>query len=467
MAGSLFEENPGTFSLSLSQLTGRIGQMVNSHPELTGVWVRAELSDVRVNGGHCYMELVEKNPQGQTVAKLKATIWAQLFARIRQQFLYETGMEITTGMKVLLQGNANHHSLYGLSFNVTRIDPSFSLGDIEKNRREILERLAREGIINRNKQQYLCPVPQRIAVISAAGAAGYGDFINQLNGNAQGFVFYPCLVPAVMQGDRVAESVCRALDFIEQRIDAWDCVAIVRGGGATTDLIGFDNYMLARRVAEFVLPVIVGIGHERDRTVLDEIAHTRVKTPTAAAAFFVQKAAEAYEKVLGSVNFISRYATASINGEKTRLAHLTATIPALANARIANARMALDRELARIPVMVDAKISQNRVRLDNFAASLQSSAKIILENNRREQQRISENLITASQRILEKEKLQLDSKLSLINILSPENTLKRGFAVVRKNGAALTATDNLSTGDIVKIKLYNGEAEAEVKGINP
>ncbi|MDE6793126.1 MAG: exodeoxyribonuclease VII large subunit, partial [Muribaculaceae bacterium] len=208
--------------MTLSQYTAWIGEAMRRVPELWNAWVVAELSDVRINGGHCYMELIEKNAAGQTVAKMRATIWASVFYPLRRKFLNATGRDIATGMKVMLRGGVNHHSLYGLSFNVSDIDPSFTLGDMERLRREIIMRLTNEGIINRNKEVSLPIAPQRVAVISAEGAAGYGDFMNQLLGNADDLKFYPRLFPAIMQGDRTSSSIRAALERVEQTIDLWD-----------------------------------------------------------------------------------------------------------------------------------------------------------------------------------------------------------------------------------------------------
>ncbi|MDE6669330.1 MAG: exodeoxyribonuclease VII large subunit, partial [Muribaculaceae bacterium] len=323
------QTNPGSrVALTLTQLTQVIGNSVRLNPSLQGAWVTAELSDVRVNGGHCYMELIEKNSVGSTVAKLRATVWANQFRMIQTKFAAATGRQIGSGIKVLLYGSTTHHSVYGLSFSVTDIDPAYTLGDMERLRREILERLHYEGILERNKQLSMPWAPQRIAVISAAGAAGYGDFLNQLGANQEGFVFYPFLFGAVMQGNRTASSVIEALELIEHTVDLWDCVVIIRGGGATTDLNGFDNYELARRVALCPLPVVVGIGHERDRTVLDEIAHTRCKTPTAVAAYLVDSLRQSYNRAAQCVDYIIRQGGAVTNGERLRLHNTESMLPA-------------------------------------------------------------------------------------------------------------------------------------------
>lgn len=426
--------------MSLVEYTSLIGNAIRMHPQLQGAWIMAELSDVRFSGGHCYMELIEKNPAGQTVAKLRANIWASRVPYIRRKFSMATQREIATGMKVMVYGAAGHHSVYGLSFTINDIEPSYTLGDMERIRREILMRLQKEGVIDNNKQETMDVAPQRIAVISAEGAAGYGDFINQLTGNSDGFVFYPFLFPAVMQGERASQSVISALDMIEQTIDLWDCVAIVRGGGATTDLNGFDDYDLAYRVATFPLPVVVGIGHERDRTVLDEIAHTRMKTPTAVAAFFIDRLRTFYSTVGQTVQWIARYSSERMQGEARRLDNAETMIPALANARLASAKAHLERELTRIPVLVESRLASARGRIETLGRVVGM----------------------ASDNVLKRSCAKLDSLTAMIKVLSPANTLRRGYSITRINGHAVTDATKVNPGDILETQLNDGLIRSKI-----
>ena len=433
--------NQGPRAMTLSQFTEAIGNTVRSNPALQRTWVMAELSDVRYNGGHCYMELIEKTAAGQTVAKLRAAIWANQVQGIRGKFYHATGRDVQSGLKVMLQGSITHHNVYGLSFVVYDIDPSYTLGDMERMRREILERLQREGVLGMNKMLAMPPAPQRIAVISAEGAAGYGDFMNQLTGNSDGFVFYPHLFGAVMQGDRTSASVRAALDYIEQTIDLWDCVVIIRGGGATTDLNGFDDYELARAVATFPLPIVVGIGHERDRTVLDEIAHTRCKTPTAVAAFFIDTLRASFDRVGSMVDWISRFSTDRIQGEQRRLANAEAMIPTLAKARIDAARALLEREMTRIPVLVDSRVKEANVRLDS----------------------LRQQLVTASATVLEKAQSKIEKYEGMVDVLSPQNTLRRGYSITRVDGKAVTEASALKAGQTIETQLKDGTIISTVK----
>lgn len=448
--------------MTLLQYTTAIGESVRRNPMLQGAWIVAELSDVRVSGGHCYMELIEKNQLGQTVAKLRATIWQSRFQYIRHKFFASTGRDIITGLKVMLNGAASHHPLYGLSFSVNDIDPSYTLGDMERLRREILMRLGKEGILEMNKSQYLSPTPQRIAVISAEGAAGYGDFMNHLSGNPEGFVFYPFLIPAVMQGERTSSSVRDALAFVEQTIDLWDCVAIVRGGGATTDLNGFDDYDLARVVATFPLPIIVGIGHERDRTVLDEIAHTRMKTPTAVASFFVDRLRNAYEETLRLVDYISRYTTERLAGEMRRIANCEALIPALAETRLNAAKALLDRELTRIPVLVSSRLARAEGKVDMYAQLIMTLSSRTTSRASDKLEEIKKRLEEGVDSAMRHSRMKLANLEDMIGVLSPSNTLKRGYSITRVNGKAITDSSALKKGTIITTQLQEGSIESEI-----
>ena len=449
-------------AMTLLQFTTAIGNAVRMSPVLQGAWVVAELSDLRVSGGHCYMELIEKSQTGQTVAKMRATIWQNRFQYIRQKFYASTGRDVANGMKVMLYGAAAHHTLYGLSFSVADIDPSYTLGDMERLRREILMRLEREGVIGMNKTRLMPPAPQRIAVISAEGAAGYGDFMRQLEGNAEGFVFYPFLIPTVMQGERTSASVRDALEFIEQTIDLWDCVAIIRGGGSTTDLNGFDDYDLARAVATFPLPIVVGIGHERDRTVLDEIAHTRMKTPTAVAAFFIDTLRAAYDRVGSMVDFVIRYGNDRIMGENRRLANVEALIPALAESRLSAARARLDKEMSRLPVIVDSRLSRENVRIDSFRNMIGMVAAQRASSASERLRMLSDNLQGAATTVLQRAADRLSRLDGMVSVLSPDNTLRRGYSITRLDGKAVTDPSALPAGSKITTQLMHGTIESVV-----
>lgn len=292
-------------------------------------WVTGELSEVRETAaGHCYIELVQRDETTEeTVAKARGTVWSRIYSLLRPYFLEQTGQPFAAGLKVLLQVTVSFHELYGYSLDVCDIEPSYTIGDIARRRQLIIKRLTDEGVIGLNKELDLPLLPQRIAVISSATAAGYGDFCDQLLGNRYGFVFYPHLFPAPMQGSAAEQGIIEALNSIASNIDLWDAVVIIRGGGATSDLGCFDTYDLANNCAQFPLPIITGIGHLRDESLLDIVAHTSAKTPTAAAELFIH-AMLANEATLAELQEgIAAAITGRIESEKRGIEQLVAQLP--------------------------------------------------------------------------------------------------------------------------------------------
>lgn len=409
-------------SLSLVELNALVRRSIHAcFPD--AYWVQAELSDVRVNGsGHCYMEFVQKDAQSNAlVAKARGIVWANTFARLKPYFEKETGQAFVSGIKVLVKVTVGFHELYGYSLTVVDIDPTYTLGDMARRRKEILERLRTEGVLTLNKELPLPELLQRIAVISSPTAAGYGDFCNQLLNNSFGFVFYPRLFPAVMQGDRVETSVIAALDRIYTEIDRWDAVVIIRGGGATSDLSGFDTYDLAANCAQFPLPIITGIGHERDDTVIDMVSHTRVKTPTAAAEFLINHLRRTAERLEGYVQYIYQEVPLRLSREGERL----------------------DNWLVRIPSKV-----QMRLQREGFL-----------------QERLLKRLETALSTRLQVEKHRLELYAQRIKAASPDELLKRGYSITLKDGKALTDISQLRQGDEVETRLAKGKFKSRVLGL--
>lgn len=430
--------------ISLQQLQQLVGNTIRMNPQLQGVWVTAELSDVRIAGGHCYMELIEKDILGNTCAKMRAMIWNSTFNILRGKFYAATGKDISTGMKVMVRGSANHHNLYGLSFTISDIDPAYTVGDMERLRREILEKLSKEGIIDRNRQLRFPPVPQRIAVISAAGAAGYGDFMNQLDNNADGFKFYTHLFPAAMQGEKTSQSVRDALEMVESTIDLWDCVVIIRGGGATTDLNGFDDYDLAKAVALFPLPVAVGIGHERDRTVLDEIACMRCKTPTAVAAMLIDSLRIAYTAAVERVKKIARYSVEAMRGEKYRLSNIETALPARVQTRI----MRSEKHLSELGHAIERALSKR------------------YSSESERQKLLRYRFEKACSQITERPMIKLKNLENMIRVLSPQNTINRGYSLTMLNGKAVRSVTALKEGDVLETRLSDGTISSVIASNN-
>ena len=281
-------------------------------------WVRAEVGSMNVRG-HCYMELVEKGDNGLLSAKIRATCWSNIYALLSVYFAQEAGQRLCVGMQVLLEVSVEFHAVYGLSLNVWNIDPTYTLGDLAKQRQETIRRLTEDGVMELQQALVVKSLPRRVAVVSSADAAGYEDFCNQLKYNRFGYVFYTKLYPAVMQGDQAARSIVHALGAIATQEEEWDLVVIIRGGGASTDLGCFDDYILASHCAQFPLPIITGIGHTRDVSVVDMVVHTSLKTPTAAAEWLIDCVAVQVAKVDGLLLRLQRATQGAMNMQKNRL----------------------------------------------------------------------------------------------------------------------------------------------------
>lgn len=281
-------------------------------------WVCAEIASMSVRG-HCYMELVEKAENGILAAKVRATCWSNVYHLLSAYFLQETGQSLHTGLQVMLEVSVEYHAVYGLSLNVWNIDPTYTLGDLAKQRQATIQQLTEDGVMDLQKALQIPSLPRRVAVISSADAAGYGDFCDQLKHNRFGFKFHVQLYPAVVQGDTAARSVVQALNSIAALEEEWDVVVIIRGGGASTDMSCFDDYNLASHCAQFPQPIIAGIGHTRDVSVVDMVVHTSVKTPTAAAEWLIERVAEQVDRVGGLMLRLQRATQNAVSREKNRL----------------------------------------------------------------------------------------------------------------------------------------------------
>ena len=345
-------------ALSLYELNGLVRATLEEGMEET-YWLQAELSEVNQRHGHCYLEFVQKGEKEGLIAKARGMIWANRWNMLSAYFTQTTGQPLGVGMQVLVEVSITFHELYGYSLNVVDIDPTYTVGDIARRRTEILRQLQEEGVDMMNKELEMPMLLKRIAVISSPTAAGYGDFCDQLQRNAYGLAFDVKLFPATMQGETVESSVIAALDRIAEEEANWDVLVIIRGGGGAADLSGFDTLRLAEYVAQFPLPIITGIGHERDDTVIDMVSHTRVKTPTAAAEFLIQHGAD-------QLAAIERMATTVGNTVLGRLTQQQGRLELLSQKMDSVARMLLHLKLntlEKLCVSIDAADPKRILRL--------------------------------------------------------------------------------------------------------
>lgn len=305
---------------SLSELCQNIEEVLAEEFAST-YWVRAEVASLSVRG-HCYMELVEKASTKNIAAKVRATCWQQIYGILSPYFEAETGQKLSVGMQVLLEVEVSFHAVYGLSLNIVGIDPTFTLGDMARQRQETIQRLKDDGVMDMQSSLEIPSLPRRIAVISSADAAGYGDFCHQLENNSGGFQFRTQLFAAIMQGEQSAKSIIQSLQQIADEIDKWDIVVIVRGGGASTDLRNFDDYELASHCAQFPLPIIAGIGHTRDISIVDMVVHSSVKTPTAAAEWLINAMQQQADRIAELYTRLQRAIQHTINQQHIRIDQL-------------------------------------------------------------------------------------------------------------------------------------------------
>lgn len=433
-------KSPST--ITLQEFNNRIKRLL-ADPSVMNCWVVAETTDVRINQ-HCYLQLLEKNPKtGATVAKIKAIIWGSQFRFLNARFKQVTGRDIGNDMKIMVCLSVNYSPQYGLTVVINDINPEFTLGDMERQRQEILNRLTQEGIIGQNKTVPVPPVLQRIAIVSAAGAAGYGDFMKQLTDNKYGVCFYPCLFQATMQGVKTVPTVLAALDKVEQNQHLFDCVVIIRGGGGTEELNSFDNYDLARRVATFPLPVIVGIGHERDITVLDYVAGIRVKTPTAAAEHIILQAANAL----------------------AHIGDLSNQVVSIARDYIARAKEQLSYYAGNLPIMAQRIIDTNTLRLQNFIQNIPLHVQRRIEGENAQLARQKDAIKNAVAQVKMKETMRLEALGDKIELLSPRKVMARGYTLTTCEGKIMTDAAQLEAGKLVTIHFRDGKVVAGTQSV--
>ena len=388
-------------------------------------WVEGEFADASVGfGGHFYGEMIQKDEAGRNiVARARITCWARNYNIISLRFQKETGETLRRGLHVKLLVKVTFHEQYGYALNILDVDSSFTLGDMAKRRKEILNQLQQDGIINDNKELPLPQLLKHIAVVSSAGAAGYGDFCNQLEHNEYGLFFHHHLFPAVMQGTNVEDSIMTALAAIADEADCWDCVVIIRGGGATGDLSDFDSYPLAAAVAQMPIPVIVGIGHERDETVLDFVAHTRVKTPTAAAAFLIDNGAQQLARLDDIQNSIMQGVSLLCERQQRRIEQLTVQLTSAPRQRLLTEKHQIQ--------MLQSRFMQ--------------SVRFMFQNA----------------------KLKLENLQARYIALDPALQLKRGYSLTyTADGRLLRSSSDMHPGDQIITRLADGTFKSKVEGVS-
>ena len=398
---------------SLQQLNLLVRDAINSC--LSGVyWLETEIAQINENRGHCYLEFIQKEQGYNTpVARAQAKCWRNTWGSIKPYFEHTTGQTLKAGMKVLVLVHPDFHEAFGFSWIVDDIDPRFTLGDMARRRQEIIKILKEEGVFDLNRELPLPLFTQRIAVISSSTAAGYGDFSRQLSDNTYGFRFTTTLFEATMQGEGVENSIIAALNAINADIESYDCVVIIRGGGATSDMSGFDSLALAENVANFPIPIITGIGHDRDECILDMVSHTRVKTPTAAAAFLIERLATVSDRIDSAAERIASYVQQRMTAEKNRLTRASERIPIL---------------FSLVKTKQDSKL-----------------------------ERLNQAMLHSIRLKLDKQGMALDMLSQRVSSLDPALLLKRGYSITTlADGHALRSPSQVKPGDVITTRLASG-----------
>lgn len=428
-------------SISLLELNQLIKEkLADAFP--TSLWIRAEISELRENAnGHCYLELIDKEDRNDRIAaKMKAMIWSSTYKMLKMYFESVTGETLDAGLMILASCSVEFHEVYGISLVIHDIDPTFTLGEMAIRRQQLLKQLEAEGMLNMNKQLPFAMLPQRIAVISSATAAGYGDFLDQLHSNRFGYVFYARLFPAMMQGGQTEHSVITALDTIFAQATHFDVVVILRGGGAVADLSSFDRYLLALHCVQFPLPILTGIGHLRDDTLIDHVAYASLKTPTAVAEFLIDKMAEAHDILLQSADKLAKTAMAVQEFKALQLQSVARGFSPTLLGRTAAKKIEISRKTAVLQRLAIQRLSDRKQQLNRTSGFVQSTVK--------------EQLITRHHA------LQLmDNQLDFVN---PISILEKGYCLAFLNGSHIRSKGSIHQDDLLNIGFYDGTVTTKV-----
>jgi exodeoxyribonuclease VII large subunit len=474
-----------TGQLTLLELNNSIrNALQDAFPET--IWVVAEISELKENRtGHCYLELIEKDDLTDEIkARARATIWSYSWRMIKPYFETTTGQPFTHGIKILAQVSVEFHPSFGLSLNIKDIDPTYTIGDLVRRRREIVRQLVEAGVMQMNKELELPLVPQRIAVISSATAAGYQDFVNQLENNPNGFYFRYTLYEAFMQGNEAVPSILNALNQIFEQEEQFDAVVIIRGGGATADLSCFDNFDLAYAVAQFPLPVITGIGHEKDDTIVDLVAHTRLKTPTAVAEFFISGAARFYDLILEKERFLVQIVTQLLDEEQERIDELADKFTDATSKYIHETRYKLQKKGQRLQQGVTRftfnrheelhhiryRLSKKTTRfwqsrkdsLQRLSMQIRYSTILKVEKSGMAIKRKSAEFPKTIRLWLDKNQKKILNNSEKLRLLDPQNILQRGFTISSQNGVILKSATQVSDKSDMETRFADGTVLSKI-----
>jgi exodeoxyribonuclease VII large subunit len=427
-------------------------------------WVVAEISEMKENSaGHCYLELIEKLPDEKNArAKVKAIIWGNRSRFLKSFFENSTGETIKEGMKVLVRVKIEYHELFGLSLIISDIDPSFTIGEMALKRKMIIKKLEEDGVFSMNKEILFPAIPQRIAVISSGKAAGYSDFLNHLSENSYGYVFYTALFESALQGTEMENGIISALDRIADHINLFDVVVIIRGGGSQSDLSWFDNYRIAFHVTQFPLPVITGIGHEKDLSITDMVAFQSLKTPTAVADYLIDSVSGAEDRLKEISSEISEYSKGIIDYNKERIESSRIRLIPAVKLFVSGEKELLSYEIIKMINTGKEYILKAGIVPANHKSRLVSSAGLFSSAKYKVLERMSQGMVSLTSNIISQKKVKTDSFENALKILDPANVLKRGYTITSLDGKIIKSSGETSENDIIDTKFSDGSVKSKV-----
>ena len=451
--------------ITLQELNRRVANAITAAmPD--SYWVVAEISELKEHRGSCYLTLFQKDDASDTiVAQASAMVWSGTYRMLKPYFESVTGCSLARGLKVLFSVRVQFHERYGYSLQVVDVDPNYTIGDVERRRRETIQRLTDDGVVDMNHELEMPPLPKRIAVISSATAAGYQDFMHHLEDVGGDFCIETTLFPAVMQGDTAPASIITALEAIYDERGSFDAVVMVHGGGAIADMACFDNYELALYVAQFPLPVISGIGHDKDQSVVDLVAHTSVKTPTAAAEFIVDHFAEAAHELRELQHRLVRSVSERLQHEQALLDVRTRSVSSLATSMLQSNTMLLDMRCKQLPITVRHRMQQGQAHLNGLKQRVVVDAKMGMLNASSRLNAQPKRLQMSVAALLERNRSKLAHAETIAKHLNPLNLLARGYSITYSNGKAVTNPSTLRPGDRVVTRMHLGTVDSTVNTV--
>ena len=450
-------------AISISQLSNKIKKnLKEAFPE--NFWLIGEISEFRVHSsGHAYLELIEKDEKtDQIKARMRATIWSYTYRMLRPYFEGSTGYNLEAGIKIMVSASLEFHKQYGLSINIVDIDPNYTIGDLARKKAEIIERLTREGVIDMNKNLSFPVVPQRIAIISSESAAGYGDFLHSLNNNPYDFHFVLTLFPSAMQGDKAVSSIVKSLENIYLNEKDFDVVVLVRGGGATTDMECFNDYDLALNLSQFPLPVITGIGHERDDTIADLVAFQKIKTPTGVAEFLIDKMLEFTSRLEFLRAGISKIAKNEILFRQQMLESYKTGINHNTNKAISEHSIQLGAYSHKLRNRTEKLTSKLMATLKMYELRIHNRLSVFLDKEKAGMDKFQKEIKLVSAYKIEKERDRLEQFLKMNNILDPVHILERGFSITYYKGKVLKSAKTVKAGDVIDTHLAKEKISSQI-----